>query len=112
MGDSRNVVMVGRDIGSVVLPDADLKIYLDPSLEERARRRHRDLVASLGAAAPSYETVLEEIRRRDEKDAKQLQAPPDAVRIDNSHAAPEETVERVLTLVRERLGRVPDDAAS
>ena len=115
MGDSRNVVMVGRDIGSVVLPDADLKIYLDPSLEERARRRHRDLVASLGADAPSYETVLDEIRRRDEKDAKQLQAPPDAVRIDNSHAAPEETVERVLALVRERLGRipdVPDDAAS
>jgi cytidylate kinase len=112
MGDYRNVVMVGRDIGSVVLPDADLKIYLDPSLEERARRRHRDLVASLGADAPSYETVLDEIRRRDEKDAKQLQAPPDAVRIDNSHAAPEETVERVLALVRERLGRVPDDAAS
>jgi cytidylate kinase len=112
MGDHRNVVMVGRDIGSVVLPDADLKIYLDPSLEERARRRHRDLVASLGASAPTYETVLDEIRRRDEKDAKQLQVPPDAVRIDNSHAAPEETVERVLALVRERLGRVPDDAAS
>jgi cytidylate kinase len=112
MGDHRNVVMVGRDIGSVVLPDADLKIYLDPSLEERARRRHRDLVASLGADAPTYETVVDEIRRRDEKDAKQLQAPPDAVRIDNSHAAPEETVERVLTLVRERLGRFPDDAAS
>jgi cytidylate kinase len=112
MGDSRNVVMVGRDIGSVVLPDADLKIYLDPSLEERARRRHRDLVASLGADAPTYETVFDEIRRRDEKDAKQLQAPPDAVRIDNSSAAPEETVERVLALVRERLGRVPDDAAS
>ena len=115
MGDSRNVVMVGRDIGSVVLPDADLKIYLDPSLEERARRRHRDLVASLGASAPSYETVLDEIHRRDEKDAKQLQIPPDAVRIDTSHAAPEETVERVLALVRERLGRipdVPDDAAS
>jgi cytidylate kinase len=112
MGDHRNVVMVGRDIGSVVLPDADLKVYLDPSLEERARRRHRDLVASLGADAPSYETVLDEIRRRDEKDAKQLQVPPDAVRIDTSHAAPEETVERVLALVRERLGRVPDDAAS
>ncbi len=112
MGDSRNVVMVGRDTGSVVLPDADLKIYLDPSLEERARRRHSDLVASLGADAPAYETVLEEIRRRDEKDAKQLQIPADAVRIDNSHAAPEETVERVLALVRERMGRVPNDAAS
>jgi CMP/dCMP kinase len=105
MGSHRNVVMVGRDIGSVVLPDADLKIYLDPSLQERARRRHRDLAASLGAEAPTYETVLDEIRRRDEKDAKQLQVPPDAVRIDTSDAAPEETVERVLALVRERLGR-------
>lgn len=108
MGDGRNVVMVGRDIGSVVLADADLKVYLDPSLQERARRRHRDLVASLGAAAPSYETVLDEIHRRDEKDAKQLQIPPDAVRIDTSDAAPEETVERVLALVRERLGRAPE----
>jgi cytidylate kinase len=112
MGDHRNVVMVGRDIGSVVLPDADLKIYLDPSLEERARRRHRDLVASLDTDAPSYETVLDEIRRRDDKDAKQLQIPADAVRIDTSHAAPEETVQRVLELVRERLGRAPGDAAS
>jgi cytidylate kinase len=112
MGDHRNVVMVGRDIGSVVLPDADLKIYLDPSLEERARRRHRDLVASLGAHAPTYETVLDEIRRRDAKDAKQLQASRDAVRIDNSDAEPEETVERVLALVRERLGDAPSDAAS
>jgi cytidylate kinase len=111
MGDRRNVVMVGRDIGSVVLPNADLKIYLDPSLEERARRRHADLVASLGADAPTYETVLDEIRRRDVKDAKQLQVPPDAVRIDNSHAAPDETVERVLLLVRERLGRAPGDVA-
>jgi CMP/dCMP kinase len=105
MGSHRNVVMVGRDIGSVVLPDADLKIYLDPSLQERARRRHRDLVASLGAEAPTFETVLDEIRRRDEKDAKQLQVPSDAVRIDTSDAAPEETVEHVLALVRERLGR-------
>jgi cytidylate kinase len=115
MARQQNVVMVGRDIGTVVLPDADLKIYLDPSLEERARRRHRDLAASLGAASPSYETVLDEIRRRDEKDAKQLQVAPDAIRIDTSHAEPEETVERVLRLI-ERLGRpsasVSDDAAS
>jgi CMP/dCMP kinase len=111
MALQRNVVMVGRDIGSVVLPDADLKIYLDPSLEERARRRHNDLALSLGAGAPTYETVLDEIRRRDEKDAKQLQSPPDAIRIDTSHAEPDETVERVLRLVHERLGRTPEGDA-
>src|SRR5436305_2410584 len=64
-------VMVGRDIGAVVLPDADLKVYLTASLQERARRRYSELVERLGeqnAAIPSMEEVLMDIQRRDEID--------------------------------------------
>src|SRR5258706_9223301 len=59
------IVMVGRDIGAVVLPDADLKIYLTASLQERARRRHAELAERLGERnpeLPSMEEVLSEIR--------------------------------------------------
>src|SRR5215472_3434510 len=62
------IVMVGRDIGAIVLPDADLKIYLTASLQERARRRHAELVERLGEynpTLPSMEEVLADIQRRD-----------------------------------------------
>src|SRR5579863_6826240 len=63
------VVMVGRDIGAVVLPDAELKIYLTASLEERARRRYTELQERLGtgnAALPSLSEIMSDIERRDE----------------------------------------------
>lgn len=103
MADDLPVVMVGRDIGTVVLPDADLKIYLTTSLEERAQRRHGDLVAQFGAAATSLDAVREEIRLRDEKDAAQSQVAADAYILDNSHLTRDETVERVLDEFHERL---------
>jgi cytidylate kinase len=102
MVDDHPVVMVGRDIGTVVLPDADLKVYLTTSLEERAQRRHGDLVAALGPQSPSLDEVRQEIHMRDEKDAAQLHPAADAVVIDNSYLSQDETVERVLELVRER----------
>jgi cytidylate kinase len=95
-------VMVGRDIGTVVLPGAELKVYLTTALEERAGRRHADLVAQLGAASPTLDAVREEIRGRDEKDAANLRAAPDAYVLDNSALTPDETVERVLALFHER----------
>src|SRR5215468_5557535 len=72
LADEQAVVMVGRDIGTVVLPTADLKIVLATSLAERARRRHADLVALYGENAPSEAEVREDMARRDAGDATQM----------------------------------------
>jgi len=105
MADDQTVVMVGRDIGTVVLPDADLKIWLTTSLEQRAQRRHGDLVASMGEKAPTLDEVRDEIARRDEKDQKQMQPAPDAYTINNDLLTADETVARILTLLHERAER-------
>jgi cytidylate kinase len=87
-----------------VLPDADLKIYLVVSVEERARRRHGDLVRALGAAAPSYEEVRADLARRDALDAAQMQLAADAVTIETDHMQADEVVARILGIV-ETMGR-------
>jgi cytidylate kinase len=82
MAHAGRVVMVGRDIGSVVLPDAELKIYLTASLEERARRRHAELQERLGAdspALPSLQEVMSDIERRDDIDRGKMQPAKDAI---------------------------------
>ena len=92
------VVMVGRDIGSVVLPDAELKIFLTASLEERARRRYAELVErSDGAhsALPSMETVLEDIRRRDYIDRDNLRQTEDAIVINTDHLSVPQVLEAI-----------------
>ncbi len=95
------VVMVGRDIGTVIMPDAALKIYLDASAEERARRRHRELL-SKGKEIP-YTQVLADIRRRDEIDSQRAIAPlrpaDDAVVIDTSNMGIEKVIASILALV-------------
>jgi cytidylate kinase len=97
VGRRGQVVMVGRDVGTVVLPDADLKIFLDASLEERARRRYREMVAR-GEEA-DYAEVLSGMRRRDEIDSQRQMAPlrpaEDAVIIDTTHLGIDEVVQRV-----------------
>jgi cytidylate kinase len=96
------VVAVGRDIGTVVLPDADLKIYLDASPEERARRRHNQL-AERGQKR-DFEELLEEIQRRDEYDSQRSVAPlrsaPDAVVIDTDNLGVEQVLDEVLRRVK------------
>lgn len=75
-------VMVGRDIGAIVLPDADLKIYLTASLLERSRRRYTELVERLGEqnpALPTMEEVLMDIQRRDEIDKDNMRPAEDAI---------------------------------
>ena len=97
------VVMVGRDIGSVVLPDAELKIFLTASLEERARRRYAELMERLGAgnpALPSLEMVLEDIRRRDYIDRNNLRQAEDAVVINTDHLS----IPQVLEVIHRYLG--------
>jgi len=73
IGERGNVVMVGRDIGTVVLPEAELKIYLDASVEERARRRYLELLARQEPA--DYDHILHAMRRRDQIDSNRKVAP-------------------------------------
>ena len=98
------VVMVGRDIGTVVLPDADLKLYLDASVEERARRRWRE-VRARGEAA-EYEPILASMRRRDKIDSQRavspLRAAADAVVVDTTDMDIEEALAEAGRLVEER----------
>jgi cytidylate kinase len=96
------VVMVGRDITTEVLPDAELKIYLEASLEERARRRHEELVER--GRDVSYEQVEKEIAHRDyldtHREAGALKKAPDAIVVDSDGLSIEQTLERVLDIVR------------
>jgi cytidylate kinase len=94
------VVMVGRDIGTVVLPEADLKIYLDASAPERAQRR-RDEIKQRGGQA-EYNQVLAQVIKRDRidstRDVAPLRAAPDAVVIDSDQLSADEVFERVRRL--------------
>ena len=99
MAQRNGVVMVGRDIGSVVLPDAELKIFLTASLEERARRRYAELLERPGASnldLPSMETVLEDIRRRDYIDRDNLRQTGDAIVITTDHLGIPQVLEVIL----------------
>jgi CMP/dCMP kinase len=95
------VVMVGRDIGTVIMPEAALKIFLDATAQERARRRHRELLSK--GKEISYIQVYADILQRDDFDSRReispLRAAADAVVIDTSNLGIERVVARILTLV-------------
>jgi cytidylate kinase len=99
-----SVVMEGRDIGSVIFPEAQIKIYLDAKPEERARRRALEL-ADKGEEGGA-DAVAAEIQKRDNRDRERPEAPlvqaPDAVLLDTTALSPEEVEERILQLVRSR----------
>ncbi len=98
------IVMVGRDIGTVVLPEADLKLYIDASVEERARRRWRELAQR--GQDERYEDVLAMMRRRDEIDSHRavspLRVPEGAVVIDTTEMSIEEVVNRALESIGQK----------
>ena len=100
-----NVIMDGRDIGTVVLPDADVKIFLTASAEDRARRRFEELAAR--GSRTDYETVLADIRERDHRDSTRSAAPlrqaEDALLVDTTGNSMEESFEVLLQTVREKL---------
>ncbi len=102
IGEAGRVVMVGRDIGTVVLPDADLKIYLDATLAERARRRYRERLAR--GEQVELDQVLQDVRRRDEIDSTRQHAPlaaaPDAIIVDSTDLTIDQVLQRVLGLVQ------------
>lgn len=99
------VVMVGRDIGTVVLPYADLKLYLDARLEERAKRRYKELLQR-GQQA-NYDNVLAAMKRRDKIDSGRevapLQAAADAIIIDTSDLTIEQVLDLIEKLIREHI---------
>lgn len=107
MTKTQNVLMDGRDIGTVVLPGADVKVYLTASPEVRARRRLGDLEAQ--GLTVSYEQVLEEIRQRDHQDMTRSIAPlkqaKDAVVLDTSSLNQEESLAALKAIVEERIAR-------
>jgi CMP/dCMP kinase len=100
-----NVVMVGRDIGTVVLPEAQLKIYLDASAEERARRRHREVQAR-GDQTQTYEDILDNVKRRDAIDSSRVTAPlkaaPDAIVLNSTDLSIAEVIAQVEDLIAQR----------
>ena len=100
-GGPPGIVMAGRDIGTVVLPDAGRKIYLDASAAERARRRYLEQQGRPGAL--TYEQTLDEIVRRDTIDSTRevspLRAAPDAIRIVTDGLSVEEVLDRALAAV-------------
>lgn len=103
IGMQGNVVMVGRDIGTVVLPDADLKIYLDASAEERARRRFVEEQAR--GISTSYEEILENVRSRDKIDSSRevapLKAAEDAIILNSDDMDADQVLEAAIRLVEE-----------
>jgi cytidylate kinase len=102
IGQRGKVVMVGRDIGTVVLPEANLKIYLDASAEERAQRRYDETIARGGQA--SYDDILAKVMERDRidstRDVAPLRAAQDAVLIDSDQLSIQQVFERVLALCK------------
>ncbi len=108
IGERGSMVMVGRDIGTVVFPDAACKIYLEASPEERARRRYNEVIER-GTSA-NYEEILESIRNRDEVDSSRAVAPlipaKDAHVIDSDGKTIEQVVHEALQIVSQSLKNV------
>lgn len=105
MAQRGHVVMVGRDIGAIVLPDAELKIYLTASLEERARRRYAELVARMGEHNPDLPTLNEliaDIHRRDDEDRENMQPAPDAVVVETDGLSVPQVLDVILKHVEKK----------
>lgn len=105
MARNHNVIMDGRDIGTVVLPDADVKIFLTATAEDRARRRFEELQER--GTDTDYDTVLREVIERDERDSGRAAAPlrraEDALLVDTTGNSLEESFEALLQTIREKL---------
>jgi cytidylate kinase len=112
MAKEGGVVMEGRDIGSVVLPNADLKVYLDATIEVRAERRWRE--HQNRGENISLDEVIDEVYERDKLDSEREHSPlvraSDAILVDNTGIGIEETVRLIVLLARERQGEMAKTA--
>ena len=104
MGQNANIIMEGRDIGTVVFPNADVKVFLDCSVEERARRRYNQDVEK--GIETTYEEVLKSIKERHKLETERKIAPlvqaPDAVYIDSTNMTIDEEAEAVIKIIEEK----------
>ena len=100
-----NVIMDGRDIGTVVLPNADVKIFLTASAEERANRRYKELAEK--PDCPSYQEILDDIIKRDYQDMHRETAPlkqaEDAVLVDTTKLTLEESADAIISVINEKI---------
>lgn len=103
-GAQGGVVLEGRDIGTVVFPDAEVKVFLTASPEERAARRHRELMGR--GSSVTYDETLADVHTRDRQDTERTVAPlrpaPDSIVVDSSAMSVDEVVARIVELVRNR----------
>jgi cytidylate kinase len=108
MGEKKGIVMDGRDIGTVVFPNAELKLFLTASPEVRAERRFKELKAK--GENPVFEEVLRDTNDRDYRDTHRAESPlrqaDDAVVVDNSHMTQEEQMEHIINVFNERCATV------
>lgn len=112
LGAAGAAVLEGRDIGTVVFPHADLKVFLDASVEERGRRRHAELSAK-GHGGASLAQTIRDVAERDRRDSERAHAPlrpaDDAIRLDTTRLSRAEVVERLVALVHARASLPRDD---
>ena len=103
-GPYKGVVMDGRDIGTVICPDADVKLFITAETEIRAERRYKELQSK--GISVSYEAVLADMRERDARDQGRsvapLRAADDAVTLDTSHKTAIEILQEALNIIREK----------
>jgi cytidylate kinase len=106
LGAAGKSILEGRDIGTVIFPDADVKFFLTASVEERAKRRLSELEAT-GTDAPSFEELKKQIAQRDHQDSTRATAPlkraPDAIDIDTTQLTLDQVVDLMVAKVKERL---------
>lgn len=105
MGKDKGIVMDGRDIGTVVFPDAELKLFMTASAEKRATRRYKELLDR--GDKVNFEEILQNVQERDRIDSTRKDSPliiaDDAIGFDNSDMGLEEQFERIMTLVNDRI---------
>lgn len=106
MGENSNVIMEGRDIGTAIFPDADVKIYLDASVEERARRRYKQNIEK-GITDETYEEVLKNIKERHiletTREINPLRKADDAILVDTTFLTIPEVKEKVINIIKEKM---------
>jgi len=106
IADNNSVIMDGRDIGTVILPDADVKIFMSADEESRARRRFKELIDK--GQKVSYEEVLSDMKKRDHNDSTRSASPlipaDDAIMFDNTCLNIEQTIEEAKKIILEKIG--------
>jgi len=105
MGTQKGIVMDGRDIGSVVFPDAELKLFMTAAADKRAKRRYKELIDR--GDKVKYEDILHNVQERDRIDSTREDSPllmtKDAIEFDNSDMGLKEQFERIMRLVNEKI---------